>query len=226
MSSPLYTPTDKDFSDALTSAKVKDDLLKLESVRNVLLNIFDNRGAIVQLFQEHVKNDSDELVKCLNHLLPVNRSAIKAKEHGMVPCSHMIIGIYHLFENFISLKSNDKIPKQLQPLMDMMDVVKKRVFDTKVSEKNNGFVKADLQRSRPFMVNASEPSDGNKSCVLCGHFFVDFPDTNAAVMANNRKKMSDYNLAKQAHEKDKTGDQNKASINNFHVSFYIIHGPY
>ena len=104
----MYTPTDQDFIAALTAPKKTNDPLKLEAVRNVLVGIWDNKENVIRLFETHTRNEAGALIQKLNQLLPAKKSEISSKTQGMEACSLMLVGLYHLFDAFLCLKSSDQ----------------------------------------------------------------------------------------------------------------------
>jgi len=214
MSNPLYSPTDQDLKDALMATRPKDDPLKLDAVRAVLATILENRTKITGLFQEHL-DDGDALaglIDTLNALLPKKKSEINANNHGAGPCADMLIGLYRLFDLFISMKASERIPSFLSPVMDMMKIVKTNVFLSKVAVKNSAFLKMPLEVNRPFMVNAEKPTQGYETCVLCGHCNVDFPNINKGVRERNKAKMEQFETQKREVEAAKAQDKDSKRV--------------
>ena len=202
---------------------------RFEAVRNVLVGIWDNKENVIRLFETHTRNEAGALIQKLNQLLPAKKSEISSKTHGMEACSLMLVGLYHLFDAFLCLKSSDRIPNELKRLMEMMGHVKSRVFEAKIDAKKASFLDDSTERNRPFLVNASVPSQGYTECVLCSHSFVDFPNANASVNERNKKKLTEYEAAKKAvsEEKNAHKDSIKVSVilcfKLFFELFYILH---
>ena len=72
----------------------------------------------------------------------------------------MLVGLYHLFDAFLCLKSYDRIPNELKRLMEMMGPVQSRVFEAKIDAKKASFLDDSAERNSPFLVNASVPPQG------------------------------------------------------------------
>jgi hypothetical protein len=227
-SSPAtYEPTEEDFLHLLIKGhKGPNDPLKLDCIRAVLVKAHEQQNeicsAIVRQFEDPDDDHALSLVQSFNSRLPKKSSVITAHNHGLDKCSPMLVEIYNIFRSAILRKKGgtSKIPACFTPVMDMMAIVKARIFTEKINRKTSLILK--VQDNRRFMSNATAPPEGYTTCVLCDHTIVDCPISNQGVKDRNDMKKQKYEQELALHNSQKTANSNTVS-QFIHIPYFLLY---
>jgi hypothetical protein len=190
----LPEPTDQEPLDILKVAKRgKEDPLKLDNIRDVLLSVFSYKPDIVATIERYTSEPTTSQLKVLllENANWKKQSDIKNHQHGLEICSEELVGIYNVVQILIAHIPKNDYPKDLivlDKVLGIINIVKNRVIEKKIQTGRSYFVTKASELNRRYLENAVVPSDGKAICVVCGHGNVDFPNSNKVVLAENLKK--------------------------------------
>jgi hypothetical protein len=219
-----YEPTGEDLLHLLVNGhKRPGDPLKLEGIRAVLLEVHEKQNDICSAIVRHYENPQTNAqalasVASFKSILPPKPSAIKSS--NLDPCSRMLIGIHGIFQSALLQKKDgsSSIPPCFKSVLAMIDDAKGRIFTEKIQLKEKAILNSDDHRKRPYLKDATRPPEGFEHCILCGHDFVDYPDTNEGVMDRNNAKRLKYDQEVTAQ---KTASSDKVS--SFRIPHFLLH---
>ena len=123
---------DEDIIGILNDPKPKNDPLKLEELRSVIIELNSSRSTVDAVFKEHVKDGTvNELYTAFFTALPPDTSS-KLTKMNTEDLSNMLLPMIKVFQIFMTKKANDKVPKVFSSLSSIVKVIFDRIFDKKI----------------------------------------------------------------------------------------------
>jgi len=216
---------DNDILEVLNEPKGKNDDLKMDKLRDVVVQLSINRTEVETILKTHIKDGSvDDLCETFLRALPADKNS-KLSRLSTDDLANHLLPLIKFFRVFMDNKGNNKIPKIFTSLSNVNDIVLARVFDNKMAAEKKGFITgktAEAERSRYYgSKGATIPQLVEyQTCVLCGHNYVDEPQSNQSVYQRNLKAQRDYKDKCDEINAQKKANPNVTMVND-HL-FYIV----